>query len=284
MNRHLMNHIQNAGLFTEIDIHFARLVTRLASDNKPEVFLAAALISSCTQKRHICLDLPSMAGKQIADEDDSSDVITCPVLDDWLTKLRSSSVVGQPGDYKPLILDNKLRLYLYRYWDYETKLVYAIKERIETDCEDIDFKALKDGLIRLFPHSQDDTIDWQKAAAFTAIVKRFCVITGGPGTGKTAAIARIMALLLEQDDRLKIALCAPTGKACARLQESIRTNKLTLNCTETIKKLIPETASTIHRLLKTIPNSPYFRHNANNLLPYNVVIVDEASMVDLALM
>lgn len=123
-------------------------------------------------------------------------------------------------------------------------------------------------------------------AAFTTALKKFCVISGGPGTGKTFTIAKILALLLELNKSrpLRIALAAPTGKAAARMQEAIRTAREGLNCSEKIKAAIPGEASTIHRLLKTIPNSPYFRYDAKNPLPADVVVIDEASMVDLALL
>ena len=146
--------------------------------------------------------------------------------------------------------------------------------------------ALKDGLARLFPEDGQEETDWQKVAAFTSVMKRFCVISGGPGTGKTFTVAKILALLLEQPgaEKIRIALAAPTGKAAARLQEAIKNSKEKLNCREEIKKLIPEEASTIHRLLGSVPDSPYFRHNAENPLSAEVVVVDEASMVDLALL
>ncbi|MGA2402303.1 MAG: exodeoxyribonuclease V subunit alpha, partial [Syntrophobacteraceae bacterium] len=132
----------------------------------------------------------------------------------------------------------------------------------------------------------EEETDWQKVAAFTSAMKGFCVISGGPGTGKTFTVAKILALLLEQPgaEKIRIALAAPTGKAAARLQEAIKNSKEKLNCRQEIKKLIPEEASTIHRLLGSVPDSPYFRHNSENLLPAEVVVVDEASMVDLALL
>jgi len=117
-------------------------------------------------------------------------------------------------------------------------------------------------------------------------MKQFCVISGGPGTGKTSIVAIILALLLKQaeSERLRIALTSPTGKSAAKLQEAIRNMKTKLSCPNSIKEEIPEEASTIHRMLGSIPDSPYFRHNAKNTLPVDVVVVDEASMVDLALM
>ena len=116
--------------------------------------------------------------------------------------------------------------------------------------------------------------------------RKFCVISGGPGTGKTHTLVLILALLLEleRNRKLRIAVAAPTGKAAARIQDSIRTVKATLACDEAIRAQLPERATTIHRLLGYLPDSARFRHDADNPLPFDVVAVDEASMVDLALM
>jgi exodeoxyribonuclease V alpha subunit len=123
-------------------------------------------------------------------------------------------------------------------------------------------------------------------AAFAAARRKFCVITGGPGTGKTTTVAKILALLMEQsgNQKLRAALVSPTGKGAARLQEAMKKAKENLACEESVKALVPEDASTIHRLLGPAPGSPYFRFNAQNHLPVDAVVVDEASMVDLALM
>lgn len=269
-----------------LDIHFARLMTRLTGRNAPELFLGAALVSSHTREGHICLDLCAKAGETLLEGEDGSESVVCPKLSVWQKKLRESSVVGKPGEYKPLILDDRSRLYLYRYWDYETQLAALIQKRTGEYAESIDFALLKEGLNRLFPAGESKETDWQKVAAFTALTQKFCVISGGPGTGKTTTVARILALLVEQatSGKLGIALAAPTGKAAARLQDAIRSAKKKLDCAETVKEAIPEEASTIHRLLGTVPGSPYFRHNAKNPLSADVVAVDEASMVDLALM
>jgi exodeoxyribonuclease V alpha subunit len=124
----------------------------------------------------------------------------------------------------------------------------------------------------------------QKIAAKTAVQRHFCIISGGPGSGKTSTVVNILALLLEQNPNLTIALAAPTGKAKVRLQEAIKQSLDGLNCAISIKKAMPQEAYTIHSLLGSKLNSPYFRSHIGNLLPYNVVVVDEASMVDLALM
>jgi exodeoxyribonuclease V alpha subunit len=271
------------GLFSELHIQFARFITKVSGGNSPEIFLAAALVSRYQEEGHICLDLAALAGKPLGNDQTGS--LICPRLSGWGRILEASSAVGKPGDFRPLILDGS-RLYLYRYWDYETKLANNLKVRTGEDWERVDEGALKDGLARLFKEDGQEETDWQKVAALTSVMKRFCVISGGPGTGKTFTVAKILALLLEQPaaEKIRIALAAPTGKAAARLQEAIKNSREKLNCGEDIKELIPEEASTIHRLLGSIPDSPYFRHNAENPLPAEVVIVDEASMVDLALL
>jgi exodeoxyribonuclease V alpha subunit len=275
-----------AEILSQLDIHFAALVARLNGRDVPEISLAAALVSSYTRQGHICLDLSSVQGKPLLEREDGGDPILCPQLKAWCMKLKESRVVGAPGQFKPLILDESSRLYLFRYWDYQEKLIDSIRNRTSDDKQKANATALKEGLERLFPKFPEGETDWQKVAAFSALMKRFCVISGGPGTGKTTTVAKILALFLEQpnDEKVRIALAAPTGKAAARLQETIKLAKKELNCGEAIKEAIPEEASTIHRLLGSIPDSPYFRHNAQNQLLVDVVVVDEASMVDLALM
>jgi exodeoxyribonuclease V alpha subunit len=281
-----LNRLYNSGIVSELDIHFASFISRLAGTRAPELCLAAALASNYTRQGHICLALSSIAGKQLVEGENGHDPIICPELRDWHKKLRKTSVVGKPGEYKPLILDDRSGLYLHRYWDYEEKLANLIRERVNEDKENIDFTHLREGLDRLFPQGQDEEVDWQKVAAFTSLVKTFCIISGGPGTGKTTTVAKILALILEQPSPTKprIALTAPTGKAAAKLQQAIKGSKAKLTCADSIKDAIPKEASTIHRLLGSVPGSPYFRHNAQNMLPVDIVVVDEASMVDLALM
>ncbi len=274
--------LQQSDQFSNLDLHFASFLTRLDENWTSELYLAAALVSRSRSQGHVCLDLKQMAGTDLLDGKEGKR-ITCPQLNNWLDLLRRSSVVGKPGDFKPLILDEAGRLYLYRYWDYQQRLADSIRQRIGQPDLEVDWESFKEKLDRYFPASTDGEIDWQKVAAMAAFQKRFCVISGGPGTGKTTTIVRLMALLLENGP-LRIALAAPTGKAAARMQDAIKQTKRSLNCDETILAAIPEQASTIHRLLGTIPNSPYFRYNAQNPLPLDVMIVDEASMVDLALM
>jgi len=279
----MIERLYQQGILSNLDIQLGRFMAKLSGGENPEIALAAAMASHYQGEGNICVDLSSVAGKPLLE--DGSKPFLAPELKKWRSILEKSPVVGKPGDFRPLILDGS-RLYLYRYWDYETKLANILKARTVGDWEKVDEGALKDGLARLFPEDGQEKTDWQKVAAFTSVLKRLCVISGGPGTGKTFTVAKILALLLEQPgaEKIRIALAAPTGKAAARLQEAIKNSKEKLNCREEIKNLIPEEASTIHRLLGSVPDSPYFRHNAENPLSAEVVVVDEASMVDLALL
>ncbi|NQT70395.1 MAG: exodeoxyribonuclease V subunit alpha, partial [Desulfobacteraceae bacterium] len=270
----------------EIDFHFARFISGLCPHDDPDIFMGAALVSNAAGNGDIYLDLALSAGKPLGEGLGAESRLRCPQLNAWTEKLHASPVVGSPGELRPLILDKKNRLYLYRYWDYEKRLADLILKRAQEHIGVIDESLLRNSLQRLFPEASDNGIDWQKVAALAATLNKFCLISGGPGTGKTFTVAKILALLLEQagNDRLEILLAAPTGKAAARLSESIRTAKKTLNCRKDISDAIPSESYTIHRLLKTIPGSPYFIHNSENRLPADVVVVDEASMIDLALM
>lgn len=286
MNKVNITYLYEKGYLTSIDVHFSKFITRLSQRDDPDILLAAALVSNATGNGDAYLDLASLAGKPIMLEPNGKSSTTCPNLFDWLQKLRQNPVVGKPGEFRPLILDTKNRLYLYRYWEYEKKLSEAILSRIEEDIRRIDESILKDSLKRLFPQDADNDSIWQQVSALTAAYKRFCVISGGPGTGKTFTVAKILALLLEQEkeNNLKILLAAPTGKAAARIGESIKAAKKTLNTRKDVIDAIPSEAYTIHRMLITKPGSPYFFHDAENPLKADVVVIDEASMIDLALM
>jgi exodeoxyribonuclease V alpha subunit len=251
------------------------------------VGLAAALASRKRSEGHICLDLEALAGSAFPElPPDGVTPIQLPRLKDWTKALKLSPVVGSPGEFKPLVLDARHRLYLHRYWEYEQSVATAILKRAAELPPQPDPPTLEQKLHTLFPPVPGEPINWQCVAGLAAVQRKFCVISGGPGTGKTHTLVLILALLLELDRnrKLRIAVAAPTGKAAARIQDSIRTVKATLACDEATKAQLPERATTIHRLLGYLPDSARFRYHADNPLPYDVVAVDEASMVDLALM
>ena len=220
--------------FTALDRQFGAFVERLHGSAAPSLRRAAMLASRRRAEGHICVPVEELS-----------------------EPLVPSRVVGRPGEFAPLVLDHG-RLYLRRYWQYEQQLARAIRDRALAQAS----KRKTKGTNR------------QQLAAANAVTRNFSVITGGPGTGKTHTVLAILDLLERQPggDKLKIALTAPTGKAAARLTESLRAAAK------------PHEATTIHRLLGTIPDSPYFRHHAGRQLTADVVIVDEASMIDLALM
>lgn len=253
--------------------HFARFIGRLSSTEDPAIHLAAALVSNRQQEGHVCIDLAEVAGTPSPFDDGD-----CPPLNDWLRRLKKSPAVGPPGAETPLILESS-RLYLYRYWHYQQRLAEQLRHRMQQLAMVPDTTKIEDRLRVLFPESPRDDTDWQKVAAMTALTKPFCVISGGPGTGKTHTVAAILSLLRTVAPTAKIALAAPTGKAAQRLTAALREARHREGIS------LPElTAATIHRLLRPVYDTPYFRHNADNPLPADILVVDEASMVDLALM
>lgn len=175
------------------------------------------------------------------------------------------------------------RLYLYRYYQYETRLASQIRELAAIEFSQTP-DSLKMLLEKYFKEDESGT-NWQKEAARVALSRALTIICGGPGTGKTTTVVNILALLLQAvDPELKIALGAPTGKAAMRLSESIGNSLSQLDLPDEIRHAIPFDASTLHRILGVRRNSPQFRHNRQNPLGWDVVVIDEASMVDLAMM
>jgi exodeoxyribonuclease V alpha subunit len=173
------------------------------------------------------------------------------------------------------------RLYFSRYWFYQQQVFYSISARLTEQKTTVN-NELSETLQALFPETDNAQPNWQMLAAANACLNRFSVITGGPGTGKTTTVTRLLAALISQQPNLRIALAAPTGKAAARLVESILAAKAKLAQTFPLAEKIPVTSFTLHRLLGWRPNG--FSYNHKKRLPYDLVIIDEASMVDLPMM
>ena len=263
-----------------------RLSSGAGTDSLNELWFAAALASNAVSRGHICALLPDWAGKPVEDPERlGTQGQKFPDLLEWVERLKAAPVVGSPGEFKPLILDEKYRLYLQRYWAYEGQLADVLVAKAQSPKRSIDEQLLRDGLQRLFPQPDEGEINWQQVAALAAILNGLTIISGGPGTGKTFTMTKILALMVEQarGRSLAVALAAPTGKAAARLKGVIEQSKGSLNCSAGVKALIPQEASTIHRLLGSMRRGG-FRFNRNNHLAYDVVVIDETSMSDLPIM
>ncbi|MES9899234.1 MAG: exodeoxyribonuclease V subunit alpha [Sedimenticola sp.] len=283
-NQTLLSSFRMQRLLDEMDYHFALLMGRLSGDSSTELVLAAALTSNRTARGDTCLELLEWGGRTLG-KSSEGETFSLPDSAAWEESLSATPVVCRPGGYAPLVLDYHGRLYLYRYWEYQQQLAEMLLQRAGSPVDDVDEEVLKRGLSQLFPSGNKVQTDWQKVAAATAVLQRFSVISGGPGTGKTTTVVRILALLLQQAGAkgLSIALAAPTGKAAARLQESILSAREGLPLENSLREMIPRQAVTLHRLLGSRPGSVYFKHNRQNPLPIDLLVIDEASMVDLAL-
>ncbi len=211
-----------------------------------------------------------------------------------MAQLANEPMVAGEGDPKqPFVLHNH-RLYLQRYFEYESGIVHSIQSLLAGENDQLEqrkttllqhqafISSLSVATVESEPLTAAEKTDWQQVAAILAALQNFTIVTGGPGTGKTTTLAKILAILYTIQPGLKVALAAPTGKAAMRMAESLKDSKINVppQLMEQLSQLVP---GTIHRLLKFIPNSPYFHYDASNPLPYDLVIVDEASMIDVAL-
>ena len=284
----MLEGLRETGSLTVLDTKFALFMAELSGDAaSPGLVLAAALTSRATRTGHVCLEL-ARAEEILFPEGRPSGGPSLPPLRRWKEEIRRARVAGFPQERTPLVLDEDGRLYLHRYWSYQEALRRWILDQSVRVRRVQDMPSLQNALSRIFPSNGFGSTrpDWQKIAAAAALLRRFTVISGGPGTGKTTTAARILALMrVHSGERpARFALAAPTGKAAARLGEAVRSARSTLPLPDSLAADLPERATTIHRLLGTIPGSPYFRHHKGRPLPVDVLVVDEASMVDLALM
>ena len=274
-----------SGQIRAIDFYFARFISEYETQAiQNTLFLSAYLVSQQSSQGNVCITLNEFARTPILnDKSELDSTILCPAIEDWFAHLAIAKTIGRPGDNTPLILDDN-RLYLARYWHYEQTLAQDILNRAKINCE-FDSAKIKKGLDRYFPDHHTHT-DWQAFAAVVAVLKHFCVISGGPGTGKTTTVAKILALLIEQASphKLRISIAAPTGKAATRLTEALKSVKAQLQCDKEISQAIPDECITIHRLLGVRKNQSGFIYHQENPLHLDILVIDEASMVDLSLM
>jgi exodeoxyribonuclease V alpha subunit len=277
--------LADRGVIAPLDRTLAEALARLVDERDPHVLLGVALASRAVSRGHVCVALGELAERPLIDDDGEAVDVVVPSLSVWIGALEQSPLVGDGDPPTPLVLRDG-RLYLHRYFDYEERLAAALGARLQTSPQ-VDRPLLSEGLGRLFPGAPGDE---QRRAAAVAVLRPFTVISGGPGTGKTTTVARILALLHEQalarrGVPLRMTLVAPTGKAAQRLGEAIAASVASLPVGEAVREAIPREATTIHRALGYQPRTPTrFRHGASRPLDTDLVLADEASMIDLALM
>jgi exodeoxyribonuclease V alpha subunit len=266
--------------FSELACQFAAFIDRKEQSEHPVISLSAGLLTEAMAQGHVCLNL-----SQLPDTIAPLVDLLPDNLEDWQSALKAGKSVGEPGEYKPLILTDGGLLYLYRYWLDERDVAQAIRQRLH-QVEDLDVFQLNKDLADW--HNPVEGVDWQKVAVAIALSSHIAVISGGPGTGKTTIVLKILQCLQSQyatrapsplkgegwdggESNLRIGLAAPTGKAAARLQQSIsREQNLEVK--------------TLHRLLGITEHNEQGRYNAERTLPLDVLIIDEASMIDISLM
>jgi exodeoxyribonuclease V alpha subunit len=205
-----------------------------------------------------------------------------PVSEGEARFLKTLHLVSDGGQ-TPLVVHND-KLYLHRYFHYETRLAEQMSAMATRSFPTKGHEKLLGSFFDA-EEPRFSGLNRQKAAAGIALHKALTIICGGPGTGKTTTVVNILALLLmATDHKLDVALAAPTGKAAMRLSQAIGGSLDRLSLPEEVKAAIPTEAKTLHRLLGFIRHSPQFRHNRQQPMGWDVVVVDEASMVDLAMM
>jgi exodeoxyribonuclease V alpha subunit len=279
----LLKRLVDQGEISALSYFFAEFIAEQSAHKMDSLLsYSAALVSENNQSGDVCIDMnqyldqPLFSSERISRQDLPHGID----LEQWRQCLLKSLCVGTPGEATPLILEQH-RLYLNRYWQYESRVAESITSRLLL-LADIDVPGLSQQLKQLFPqcHEQQDP-DPQMLAVALAASRPFVAISGGPGTGKTTTVIKVLAMLLTQQPEMRIKLAAPTGKAAARMMESIRRRIDDNHLSPETRELMPQQASTIHRLLGY--KNHHFHHSSQNPLAVDCLVIDEASMLDLTL-
>lgn len=291
------------GWLSQLNRAFAKFLLEQEPTANPAVIWAGALVSHQLDRGEVFLDLEKLCQQPTLTLGIPNDAAWKSELDlaqhallalkafslaAWLSALQHSSLVSLGTGNTPLVLQGQ-RLYLRRYWQYQQTLAQHIQQRLRPVRSSLSATG-QDYLHALFP-PQVEQVDWQKIACALALRAGFSIITGGPGTGKTTTVTKLLALLihLQQNDvqcpqTPTILLAAPTGKAAARVSDSIVRALANLDVPLVIKQAIPQKATTLHRLLGSRPETRSFKHHRYHPLVADIVIIDEASMIDLEMM
>jgi exodeoxyribonuclease V alpha subunit len=274
-----------AGVLSSADVHVAQRLGRLCGETDERALLAVALSVRAVRSGSVCVRLDDLDTLAVPEAEDVAPLADLPWPDPatWHRLVQASPVVAvgaESPDRPARWVDG--RLYLDRYWQDEQVVRRHVDERLGVGPSRVDATRLSVACRRVFDQQQDGR---QRLAAAAAVLSRLTVLTGGPGTGKTTTVARVLAVLHESlGPGLRVALAAPTGKAAARLQEAVREVVGVMDDADRQGVGLPE-ATTVHRLLGwRAGSSTRFRHNADHHLPHDVVVVDETSMVSLPLM
>ena len=278
----LVYSLARGGDISWLSYYFAEFVSRQAGsaiDDLPG--LSAALVSEANLAGDVCVELDHYRTRPLFSSGQVDAGLIPGNLDsaDWCARLQECSCVGEPHEKAPLILDGH-RLYLGRFWFYEDFVANKIRAMLDGQ-NSVDPQTIVSRIDALFATEQVVDQD-QKDAVLAAATKRFSVISGGPGSGKTSTVVRILAMLLALDPACRIALAAPTGKAAARMTDSIRQRLDHVDINGSTRNNLPGEATTLHRLLGYRRNG--FNYDEHNRLPVECVVIDEASMIDLKLM
>lgn len=280
----ILRKLLDQGELSALSYFFAQFISEQSpSDMQGLLAYSAALVSENNLVGDVCVDMKHYYGKPLfsSEKIPPREIASGPDLDQWTQCLLESPCVGNPGETAPLVLDQH-RLYLNKFWQYETSIAESLLERL-SPLHDIDATQLSQLPVHLFPGSQSNAEqDPQMLAVALAASRPFVAISGGPGTGKTTTIIKILAMLLTQQPAMRIQLAAPTGKAAARMMESVRQRMNDSYISAGVRELIPQHASTIHRLLGY--RNHRFHYSSSNPLALDCLVIDEASMLDLTLM
>ncbi|MDR8391587.1 exodeoxyribonuclease V subunit alpha [Aliifodinibius sp. S!AR15-10] len=272
---------RDEGFISEISYQFCEFLKRVEPGCSAGVLLAGCLASQRREEGDVCITLADEAETFLFEDSDKA--VRGPELNEWIGELNASECIGKPGQARPLILDEDGRLYLHKYWKYEALLAEQLRIRAVPPALNVNAENLKKELDALFDSDQTG-LDWQKIAAWAAVRQKLTIISGGPGTGKTTTVVKILLLLAQLGELNHVALAAPTGKAASRLMESVHGALQRFEPAKEILEQLPKQAVTIHKLLGARRYGSAFRYNRENPLPYDLVVIDEASMIDLALM
>lgn len=256
--------LYETGFFSDLDYYFAKSMANIYGETNELVIAACALVSKAVGHGHICLDLKGILSGGHALSRHKEQKIDFPGFTEWESALNSSPMVSN-GIETPIVIDSAHLVYMSRYYDYQYRFARNIVNRLLMDEQPYDDVYLND-LIESYLPGEKSHIIYQKNAVKHAVSHPFTIISGGPGTGKTfvtSVIKNIITSHADKQNRTKprIITLAPTGKAASKLDQG----------------------STIHSLLKPLKNRPGFHHNKDNQIIADVVIVDESSMVDIAL-